>query len=119
MGEDLNTLRKIRVVEHLRIPNLLARFPERIVWAAFTFAAGFVAIATLALLAMLLKAPFVPPPLGATAILFLYSPTLPTASPRSALCGHAIGILCGYGALVATGLQHAPSATPSGLRTFR
>ncbi len=97
------------------MPHLLTRFPERMVWAAFTFASSFVAIATLAALAMLLKAPFVFPPLGATAILFLYSPSLPTASPRSAICGHGIGILCGYGALLATGLQHAPSATIVGV----
>jgi hypothetical protein len=115
MSEDLDPLRKTGVVEHLRIPNLLTRFPERFVWAAFTLAASFVAIATLAALAMLLKAPFVFPPLGATAILFLYSPSLPTASPRSAVCGHGIGILCGYGALLATGLQHAPSATVVGV----
>ena len=97
------------------MPHLLTRFPERMVWAAFTFASSFVAIATLAALAMLLKAPFVFPPLGATAILFLYSPSLPTASPRSAICGHGNGILCGYGALLATGLQHAPSATIVGV----
>jgi len=32
------------------------------------------------------------------------------ASPRNALCGHAIGIVCGYVALWVTGLQHAGPA---------
>lgn len=66
-------------------------------------------------MAMMFKAPFIFPPLGATAILFLYSPPLPTASPRSAICGHGIAILCGYGALLLTGLQHAPAATVVGV----
>jgi CBS domain-containing membrane protein len=113
--EALEPLQKTRVVDHLRIPNLLVRFPERIVWALFTFVSGFCTIAILAFLAMVLKAPLIFPPLGATAILFLYSPSLPTASPRSAICGHGLAILCGYGALVATGLQHAQPATVTGV----
>jgi len=68
---------------------------------------------------MVFKAPFLFPPLGATAILFLYSPSLPTASPKSAICGHGIGIVCGYGALVVTGLQHAPAATIVGVNEAR
>jgi hypothetical protein len=77
-AEGLDSLRKTRVFGHLRIPSLLSRFPERIVGALFTFVSGFGAIAILATLAMVLKAPFVFPPLGATAILFLYSPSLRT-----------------------------------------
>ena len=107
--------RKARAQHRLQLPHLLTRFPDRIVWASFTFITAFVSIATLSSLALLLKAPFIFPPLGATAILFLYSPSLPTASPKSAICGHGIGILCGYGALLLTGLQHAPSATVIGV----
>ncbi len=114
-GRERGSPRKARAVHRLQVPHLLTRFPDRIVWATFTFVTGFVAIATLSSLAFALKAPFIFPPLGATAILFLYSPTLPTASPKSAMCGHGIGILCGYGALVLTGLQHAPSATVIGV----
>src|SRR4029450_12686021 len=44
---------------------------------------------------------------GATAFLLFFTPTTPAASPRNALCGHAIGIACGYAALWVTGLQDA------------
>jgi CBS domain-containing membrane protein len=81
----------------------------------FVFVNGFVAIAILATLAMLSKAPFIFPSLGASAILMFYSPPLPTASPRSVVVGHAIGIVCGFGALVLTGLQNSPSAITMGI----
>ena len=47
---------------------------------------------------------------GATAFLVFFTPTTPSASPRNTLCGHAIGIICGYAALWVTGLQHAGPA---------
>jgi CBS domain-containing membrane protein len=97
------------------IPSLVARFPERLVWMVFVFVNGFVAIAILATLAMLSKAPFIFPSLGASAILMFYSPPLPTASPRSVVVGHAIGIVCGFAALVLTGLQNSPSAITMGI----
>ena len=97
------------------IPSLVARFPERIVWTVFVFVNGFVAIAILATLAMVLKAPLIFPSLGASAILMFYSPPLPTASPRSVVVGHAIGIVCGFAALVITGLQNSPSAMAIGI----
>jgi CBS domain-containing membrane protein len=97
------------------IPSLVARFPERIVWTVFVFVNGFVAIAILATLAMVLKAPLIFPSLGASAILMFYSPPLPTASPRSVVVGHAIGIVCGFAALVLTGLQNSPSAMAIGI----
>lgn len=99
----------------LRIVRLLRRFPERNVWAAFMFVNGFVTIALLAALAMVSRTPFVFPSLGPTAFLFFFTPTLPTASPRHSIYGHAIGIACGYGALLATGLQHAPPAMVAGV----
>ena len=39
-----------------------------------------------------------------------FTPLAPTASPRNTLCGHAIGIGCGYASLWLVGLEHAPSA---------
>ena len=97
------------------IPRLVARYPERLVWMVFVFVNGFVAIAILATLAMLSKAPFIFPSLGASAILMFYSPPLSTASPRSVVLGHAIGIVCGFAALVLTGLQNSPSALSMGI----
>jgi CBS-domain-containing membrane protein len=59
------------------------------------------------------------PSLGPTAFLFFFTPTLPTASPRNTLYGHAIGIGCGYGALWLMGLQHAPPAMVMGVNPAR
>jgi CBS domain-containing membrane protein len=90
-----------------RLIRLLKRFPQRLVWALFVLAMGFISIAILAGVAMFTHTPFVFPSLGPTAILFFFHPMSASASPRHALYGHAIGILCGYGSLVLLGLQHA------------
>jgi CBS-domain-containing membrane protein len=103
----------------LRLSHLLGRFPERPVWALFMFINGFVSIALLAGVAMLTKTPFIFPSLGPTAFLFFFTPTLPTASPRHTLLGHAIGIACGYGSLLVTGLEHAPPAIVTGVDLAR
>jgi CBS-domain-containing membrane protein len=102
-----------------RVTGLLARFPERPVWAAFMLVNGFVTIAILAGVAMVTRAPFVFPSLGPTAFLFFFTPTLPTASPRNTIYGHAIGIACGYTALLVTGLEHAPAAMAVGVSAPR
>jgi CRP-like cAMP-binding protein len=80
------------------------------VWALFMFINGFISIGILCGLAMVFQTPFIFPSLGATAFLVFFTPTTPAASPRNALCGHAIGIACGYAALWVTGLQHAGPA---------
>ncbi len=107
------------LIARLRVVRLLERFPERRVWAAFMFINGFVTIALLAGVAMISRTPFVFPSLGPTAFLLFFTPTSPTASPRHTLYGHAIGILCGYGALLVTGLAHAPPAMVSGVDLAR
>ena len=103
------------LVARFRLGRLLARFPERPVWAAFMLVNGFVTIGILAGLAMVTRAPFVFPSLGPTAFLFFSSPTSPTASPRHTIYGHAIGIACGYAALWITGLTDAPPALAVGV----
>ena len=79
-------------------------------WALFMFINGFISIGILCGLAMVFKTPFIFPSLGATAFLLFFTPTTPAASPRNALCGHAVGIACAYAALWVTGLQHAGPA---------
>jgi CBS domain-containing membrane protein len=91
--------------------------PALLVWVVFIN--GFATIALLALLAMVWRVPLVFPSLGPTAFLLFASPDVPSACPRNTLCGHAIGILCGYGALWLTGLQHAPSAMLEGVNLAR
>src|SRR5581483_2575588 len=85
-------------------------FPPRLVWAVFVFINGFLTVAILAGLAVVSHTPFVFPSVGPTAFLLYFMPSAPTASPRNTLCGHAIGIGCGYAALCLVGLEHAPSA---------
>lgn len=103
------------LVARLRLTRLLGRSPERPVWAAFMFINGFITIAILAGVAMVTDTPFVFPSLGPTAFLFFFTPTAVTASPRNTILGHAIGIGCGYGALVLFGLEHAPPAMATGV----
>lgn len=104
-----------RFFAQARLTHLLKRFPERPVRSVFVLINGFITIAILAGVAMLSGTPFVFPSLGPTAFLFFVTPTAATASPRNTFYGHAIGILCGHGALLLTGLQHAPAATVTGV----
>jgi CBS-domain-containing membrane protein len=87
--------------------------------AAHVLGNTFIAIAVPAGLAMALGTPLVFPSLGPTAFLLFFTPELPTASPRNVVCGHAIGIICGYAALRLTGLEHAPSAVHEGVNAAR
>lgn len=107
------------LLARLRLTRLLQHFPERPVWAVFMFINGFLTIAILAVVAMISHVPFVFPSLGPTAFLFFFTPLAPTASPRNTLIGHAIGILCGYGALWVTGLQDAPPISTAGVDAAR
>lgn len=103
------------LLRRLALQRLLDRLPARPVWAAFVFVGGFITIGLLAALAKFTRVPFVFPSLGPTAFLFFFTPRAASASPRNALSGHAVGILCGYGALAAFGLQHAPPALQEGV----
>lgn len=103
----------------LRLDHWLGRLPARLVWAAFMLVNGFVSIALLGGLAMVTHTPFVFPSLGPTAFLCFFSPTAPAASPRNTLLGHAIGIVCGYAALLVTGLSHAGPAMVEGVDLAR
>ncbi len=113
--EELDALLAHGLVRRLSLHRWLHRFPARAVWAGFMFASGFVTIGLLAAVAKVSRVPFVFPSLGPTAFLFFFAPQAPASSPRNALYGHSLGILCGYGALWAAGLAHAPSAMQDGL----
>jgi len=92
----------------LRLDWLLRNFPPRLVRSAYVFVNGFVTIAVLALLALVSHNPFVFPSLGPTAYLLFFSPLGKTSSPRNTILGHAIGLICGYGAFVVTGAGALP-----------
>lgn len=103
----------------LRLDALLHRFPAKTVRAAYVFINGFFSIAVMGGLSWLTGVPFVFPSLGPTAVLLFLTPMAPASSPRSALLGHAIGILCGYGALLLFGLQSSPPALQAGFDLAR
>jgi CBS domain-containing membrane protein len=107
------------LLDRLRLGHLLSRHSPRVVWAAFVFVNGFVTIAILAALAMLTRTPFVFPSLGPTAFLLFFTPLAAASSPRNTLYGHAIGIVCGFGALLLTGLENAPPAIATGVDAQR
>jgi CBS-domain-containing membrane protein len=107
------------LLSRLRFARLQTRFPGRFIWALFMFVNGFITIAILAGVAMVSHTPFVFPSLGPTAILLFYTPLSPTASPRHTIYGHAIGIVCGYGSLLLTGLHHTAPATVVGVDSSR
>jgi CBS domain-containing membrane protein len=96
---------------HRRLTRLFDRYPARWVWAGFVFVNGFISIGILAFAAYISQTVFIFPSLGPTAFLFFYRPMEPAASPRNAICGHAIGILCGYGALLLFELSNTPAST--------
>jgi CBS domain-containing membrane protein len=107
------------LLSRLRLPALLARYPEKPVRSLFVLVNGFITIALLGAVAMVSKTPFVFPSLGPTAFLLFATPLLPAASPRNTLLGHAIGIVCGYLALLVTGLADAPPAMVAGVHGDR
>ncbi|HYK38221.1 HPP family protein [Alloacidobacterium sp.] len=91
------------LLARLRLDWLLSHLPPRVVWAAYVFINGFVTIALLSVLAFVTRTPFVFPSLGPTAFLFFFAPLSDAASPRHAILGHAVGLICGYGAYILMG----------------
>ena len=96
-----------------RVPALTARHSSTAVMGLFAFVNGVISIAIMAGAALLTGQPFIFPSLGPTAFLLFYTPTLPAASPRNTICGHAIGAGAGYLALVLFGLTDAAPALSS------
>ena len=106
-------------VDRLRLPYLLGHYPARSVWAAFLLVNGFLSIGLVASVALISGTPFVFPSLGPTAFLLFHNPMQPAASPRNTLCGHAIGILCGYASLWLMGLTQDPPTIVEGVHAER
>lgn len=107
-GEHQGFEHVVQLAQKLRLHWLLRHFPARAIHALYVFINGFLTIAILALLAFLTRNPFVFPSVGPTAYLLFFSPMVNASSPRNAILGHAIGLICGYAAL------HLTGATASG-----
>ncbi len=82
----------------LRLAWLLKHLPRRAVWAVYVLLNGFVTVALLSLLGAVTHSPLAFPSLGPTAYLFFFTPMAEASSPRNAILGHAVGLICGYGA---------------------
>lgn len=108
-----------KLLGHFRMAWLLKHLPPRLVWAVFVGVNSFVTIGLLALLALVTGSPFVFPSLGPTAFLFFFSPMAETSSPRNAILGHAIGLICGYGAFAITAGFGQPFATHGSIHFAR
>lgn len=99
------------LLARLGLAPLLTRWPPRLVWAIYMLVNGFITIVLLGLLAVFTHNPFVFPSLGPTAYLFFFTPLAEASSPRNAIVGHAIGLVCGYAAFVIAGVgSHAGPA---------
>lgn len=98
------------LLAHMQLEWLLRHFSPRVVWAAYVCINCFITIGLLALLALTTGSPFVFPSLGPTAYLFFFSPLAETSSPRNAILGHAIGLICGYAAFALTAAYSPPFA---------
>lgn len=107
------------LLAHLRLEWLLQHFPKRVVWAIYVCINGFVTIGLLALLALLTGSPFVFPSLGPTAYLFFFSPLAEASSPRNTILGHAIGLICGYGAFALAVASSPPFGMHPGVHGAR
>jgi CBS domain-containing membrane protein len=100
----------VRLLERLRLSWLLDHLPSKLIWALYVLLNGFITIAVLAFVAALADSPFVFPSLGPTAFLFFFNPLADSSSPRNTLCGHAIGLACGYAAYAVTGMHGFPQS---------
>ncbi len=103
------------LLAHLRLKWLLRHFSPRLVWTTYVCVNCFITIGLLALLALVTGSPFVFPSLGPTAYLFFFSPLAETSSPRNAILGHAIGLICGYAAFALTTASSPPFAMHPGV----
>ncbi len=100
----------VALFERLGMGRAVRPVPAPIVWAVYVSVNGFITIALLALLAVVTRVPFVFPSLGPTAYLLFFSPRAESSSPHNTLIGHAVGLVCGYGAFYLTGMPGLPAA---------
>ena len=89
--------------------SLQRHHDRRAVLGTYVLINSAISIAILAAVAALTKQPFVFPSLGPTAFLLFYAALGAQAAPRNVFCGHLIGVLAGYLALVIFGLTTTPT----------
>jgi CBS-domain-containing membrane protein len=112
-GEMSDILRGL--FRRLQLRYLLQRHRAVPLLALFSFINGCLSIGVMALVALVTGAPFIFPSLGPTAFLYFYTPTAPSAAPRSAIIGHLVGAGSGWASLVLFGLTDAGPALSVGV----
>ncbi len=105
----------LSLLRRLRLDWLLSHFPPRIVRSLYVFVNGFVTIGLLALLAFVTEIHLCFHRLDPPRTLLFFSPLAKASSPRNTILGHAIGLVCGYGAFVLTGAGSIPFGTHPGI----
>lgn len=89
------------------LSRLEQRHDRRWVLGTYVLINSAISIGILAIIAALTKQPFLFPSLGPTAFLLFLDAQGAQAAPRNVFCGHLIGVLAGYLALVIFGLTAA------------
>jgi CBS domain-containing membrane protein len=90
-----------------RLHSLEQLHNSRWVLGTYVLINSAISIGIVAIIAALTKEPFLFPSLGPTAFLLFYDAQGAQAAPRNVFCGHLIGVLAGYLALVIFGLTTA------------
>ncbi len=109
----------MHVRETVQLPALAERHSRRVVYAVFVFIASAVSIGAITAVAYGCGHPLVAPSLGPTAFLVFNRSHSSVARPRNIVLGHLIGAVSGYLALIAFGLQDAPSVVDGGISSSR
>lgn len=98
------------IARRLRFTALERRYNSVFILGLFALVNGCISIGLIAGAADVTHQPLLFPSLGPTAFLLFYTPQAASACPRNTVAGHLIGVLAGYGALVAFGLTDAGPA---------
>lgn len=101
--------------ERLRVSSLVTHHSSVVILGLFALVNGVVSIGIMSAAAVLTGQPLIFPSLGPTAFLLFYTPTVPAASPRNTILGHAIGAAAGYLSLVVFGLTDTAPALADGV----
>jgi CBS domain-containing membrane protein len=90
-----------------RLRRLEQRHDSRLVLGVYVLVGSAISIGIVATIAALSKQPFLFPSLGPTAFVLFIDAQGTQSAPRNVFCGHLIGVLAGYLALVSFGLTMA------------
>ncbi|HET8551145.1 MAG TPA: HPP family protein [Gammaproteobacteria bacterium] len=108
--------------ELAELPGVKGWLGRRLGGPGLAFYAFFGCLAALAILgeiAEVMRWPLLFASLGPTVMLFFERSSRKAAQPRNTLIGHAVGIICGWIALVLFGLNNAPSVMHVGVTPER